>query len=267
MAYVPSDGLPWRRSCVILYQACTWAPKRNQVFSESLISRDGPSWAKAGTGDVGGGFSAGSFSVCDCAEAAPAIPQTRTASAARWMKSLLLFEALPMSSSSLSWLRRKIPLPRTRRVPCTQHRPTIATGPGKRFRRAKRLGRPSSSGPGERPPGELRDPLQRKPRHVECGDLQEGVNSVGVDVQLGGQSGFLQRRGEELRIREQGSEVGPRAWRTAARVGIGEPPHLPPREHQLAIAPGLQRLGHARGKAAVEQDRGREERQRALVAQ
>src|SRR5712692_8676173 len=101
MAYVPSDGLPWRRSCVILYQACTWAPKRNQVFSESLISRDGPSWAKAGTGDVGGGFSAGSFSVCDCAEAAPAIPQTRTASAARWMKSLLLFEALPMSSSSL----------------------------------------------------------------------------------------------------------------------------------------------------------------------
>src|SRR5919201_1874056 len=95
-AYPPSDPPGWMiRSCASLAQAWTWAPKRNQVFSDSLISRAGPRATKAGTGDAGGGFAgavsgACGFSVCGplggdpvwpgwpvCADAAPATPQMR----------------------------------------------------------------------------------------------------------------------------------------------------------------------------------------------
>ena len=46
---------------------------------------------------------------------------------------------------------------------------------------------------------ERRDPLQSVARHVEGRDLQEGVDAVLVDVQLGGDASFLQRSGKELR--------------------------------------------------------------------
>src|SRR5216683_2944678 len=101
------------RSCAALYQAWTWAAKRNHVYSPSLSSRDGPSAAKVGTGDeLAGGVGGGSgFSVgVDCADAGPAIPQMRAASAAWWMRRVLGLEILPMSSSSAVELQaRKIP--------------------------------------------------------------------------------------------------------------------------------------------------------------
>src|SRR6266436_2086491 len=97
------------RSCAILFQAWTWAPKRNQVFSLSLISREGPRVAKVGTGDeLGAGWAgavSGGFSVWPppgvcCAEAAPATLQTKTTVAAWWMKRFLPVGAIPMNSSS-----------------------------------------------------------------------------------------------------------------------------------------------------------------------
>src|SRR6266446_10187905 len=97
------------RSCAILYQAWTWAPKRNQVFSLSLISREGPRVAKVGTGDeLGAGWAgavSGGFSVWPppgvcCAEAAPATLQTKTTVAAWWMKRFLPVGTIPMNSSS-----------------------------------------------------------------------------------------------------------------------------------------------------------------------
>src|ERR1700682_3148251 len=91
------------RSCATLYQAWTWAPKRNQVFSPSLISRDGPRTAKVGTGDVGAGWggavSGGLSGVC-CADAAPATPQIKTTAAAWWMERFLPIGTVPMNSSS-----------------------------------------------------------------------------------------------------------------------------------------------------------------------
>src|SRR5438477_4643039 len=146
MAYVPSPPPPgWvSRSCAALYQAWTWAPKRNQVFSESLISRDGPSTAKVGTGDVlpasgldGAVSGAFGFSV-DCADAAAAADIAITSAGHQLLPA---FEILPMSSSSAVGLRRKIPLPRMRRAPCSPLCPAFATRPGKRFRRAEWLGR------------------------------------------------------------------------------------------------------------------------------
>src|SRR5712692_6299022 len=97
------------RSCAALYQAWTWAPKRNQVFSASLISRDGPSSAKAGRGApvarssglAGAVSGACGFSVCDpvgagCADAAAA---ANIAINDVQHDLLLAFEILPMSSS------------------------------------------------------------------------------------------------------------------------------------------------------------------------
>src|SRR5438132_5297696 len=92
------------RSCAALYQAWTWAPKRNQVFSASLISRDGPRSAKAGRGDPVAGSTglAGAvsgLSVCGvvgvvCAEAAAAASVAITSAEHQL---LLAFERLPMS--------------------------------------------------------------------------------------------------------------------------------------------------------------------------
>src|SRR6266478_7677158 len=100
MAYEPSDPSGWMiRSCATLYQAWTWAPKRNQVFSPSLISRDGPRIAKVGTGEVGAGWagavSGGLSGVC-CAETAPATPQMKTTAAAWWMERILPIGTVPM---------------------------------------------------------------------------------------------------------------------------------------------------------------------------
>src|SRR5882724_10639909 len=110
MANEPSDPSGWMiRSCAILYQAWTWAPKRNQVFSLSLISREGPRVAKVGTGDelgagwagaVSGGFSVWPPAGVCCAEAAPAMLQTKTTVAAWWMKRFLPVGTIPMNSSS-----------------------------------------------------------------------------------------------------------------------------------------------------------------------
>src|SRR3954447_14587069 len=40
------------RSCAYRNHVCTWAPKRNHVYSASLISREGPSTANVGIGEV-----------------------------------------------------------------------------------------------------------------------------------------------------------------------------------------------------------------------
>src|SRR3954453_20748977 len=94
MAYVPCGSLAVAlRSCAILNHPWTWAPKRNQVFSANLSSREGPITAKAGRGEMGdlAGTISGDcgFPVCwpvlgsvlYFTEAAPARPERKTAAA------------------------------------------------------------------------------------------------------------------------------------------------------------------------------------------
>src|SRR3989440_4339432 len=104
-AYPPSDPSGCRiRSSAALNQSCTWAPKRNQVYSASLISRAGPICATAGRGvpvGLAGAVSgACGFSVCvpvgaDCADAAVAA-SIAINDAQRAL--FLAFQILPMSS-------------------------------------------------------------------------------------------------------------------------------------------------------------------------
>src|SRR5438067_4128189 len=129
MAYEPSFVVAMLRSCSAFHQAWTWAPKRNQVFSASLISRDGPRTAKTGTGDVGAGLSAGaascSFWACgppgvDCADAAAA---AESASNDAHHDALLAFQIHPMSSSSLGCLLPGSSPSRAQGPPCSPKLP------------------------------------------------------------------------------------------------------------------------------------------------
>src|SRR2546421_7784931 len=115
-AYVPSDPVV-SRSCAILYQAWNCAPKRNQVFSASLISRVGPSIATPGIGAPSGGGLAGAvsgdsgFPVCcpaggDPVCEDPVLPVCADAAAAASMAitdadqgALLAFKIVLMNSS------------------------------------------------------------------------------------------------------------------------------------------------------------------------
>src|SRR5260370_39913805 len=97
MGYERADPSGWViRSCAALYQAWTWAPKRNHVLSPSLISRDGPSVAKVGTGDEVGGAGGGDC----CADAAAATAQISAVSATWRVRYIFPFERLRICSSS-----------------------------------------------------------------------------------------------------------------------------------------------------------------------
>src|SRR5205823_3737453 len=103
--YPPSDPSGCLiRSCAAFHQTWTWAPKRNQVYSASLISRAGPICATAGSGVpclAGAVSGAGGFSVCvpvvACADAAVA---ANIAINDAQHDLLLAFDIPPMSSSS-----------------------------------------------------------------------------------------------------------------------------------------------------------------------